>query len=75
MGKTVVKQSDVDKLFDALLNGGAYIDADQRVFEETFQEVFAIFDDTRSIAKQEQDESLEQLCAQITDKNKPELLV
>jgi len=46
MGKTVLNQSDVEKLFEVVLNSGAYIDTDYKVFEEIVQEVFAIYDDT-----------------------------
>ena len=70
----VVKQGDVDKLFDALVRESIieppHIDeeVDRAEFHEVVQEVFGIFDDTN-------DQTLDEMCSQITDENKPELLV
>lgn len=72
MGKTVLNQSDVEKLFETLLGDG--LDTDLVAFEEQVQEVFAIFDDTKSVAKQEQEETLEEMCNSVTDENRQELV-
>ena len=70
MGKTVLNQSDVEKLFDVLLGNG--LDNDLATFEAQVQEVFRIRDDTADIPEKEQ--SLEEMCSQITDENRPELV-
>ncbi len=67
----VLKQSDVDKLFKLVEEN--VID-DQEDFEEVVQQVFGIWDDTKSVAKQKQDQTLEEMCNSVTDENRQELV-
>jgi uncharacterized protein (DUF2267 family) len=65
MGKTVVNQSDIEKLFKVVQEN--VID-DYQDFEKVVQEVFAIYDDTEKELK------LEEMLETVTDENRQELV-